>query len=118
MGTSKEKSFRLLKPLRSRQKGSTGNTPAKSPHAAPPAGPQAPPLRPRPSGPAPRRVVATGAARGRARGGGGKMAAPVSLCHIACCANRAGGGAVAWGRSGLLAFGSCHDVILYDPAVS
>ncbi|XP_059712074.1 elongator complex protein 2 isoform X1 [Haemorhous mexicanus] len=45
------------------------------------------------------------------------MAAPVSLCHIACCANRAGGGAVAWGRGGLLAFGSCHDVILYDPAV-
>ncbi|KAF4790054.1 hypothetical protein TURU_143738 [Turdus rufiventris] len=45
------------------------------------------------------------------------MAAPVSLCHIACCANRAGGGAVAWGRSGLLAFGSCHDVVLYDPAL-
>ncbi|NWR14117.1 ELP2 protein, partial [Emberiza fucata] len=45
------------------------------------------------------------------------MAAPVSLCHIACCANRVGGGAVAWGRGGLLAFGSCHDVILYDPAV-
>ncbi|RMC15730.1 hypothetical protein DUI87_07933 [Hirundo rustica rustica] len=45
------------------------------------------------------------------------MAAPVSLCHIACCANRAGGGAVAWGRGGLLAFGSCHDVILYDPAL-
>ncbi|XP_057878607.1 elongator complex protein 2 isoform X1 [Melospiza georgiana] len=45
------------------------------------------------------------------------MAAPVSVCHIACCANRAGGGVVAWGRGGLLAFGSCHDVILYDPAV-
>ncbi|XP_062356367.1 elongator complex protein 2 isoform X6 [Cinclus cinclus] len=45
------------------------------------------------------------------------MAAPVSLSHIACCANRAGGGVVAWGRGGLLAFGSCHDVVLYDPAV-
>ncbi|KAJ7420664.1 hypothetical protein WISP_47025 [Willisornis vidua] len=44
------------------------------------------------------------------------MAAPVSLCHVACCANRAGGGVVSWGRGGLLAFGSCHDVVLYDPA--
>ncbi|KAJ7395086.1 elongator complex protein 2 [Pitangus sulphuratus] len=43
------------------------------------------------------------------------MAAPVSLCHVACCANRAGGGAVSWGRGGLIAFGSCHDVVLYDP---
>lgn len=46
------------------------------------------------------------------------MAAPVSVCHVACCANRVGGGAVSWGREGLLAFGSCRDVILYQPAVS
>uniref|UniRef100_A0A8C5TP95 Elongator complex protein 2 n=1 Tax=Malurus cyaneus samueli TaxID=2593467 RepID=A0A8C5TP95_9PASS len=45
------------------------------------------------------------------------MAAPVSLCHVACCANSAAGGTVSWGRCGLLAFGSCHDVVLYDPAV-
>uniref|UniRef100_A0A8C8AGI6 Uncharacterized protein n=1 Tax=Otus sunia TaxID=257818 RepID=A0A8C8AGI6_9STRI len=46
------------------------------------------------------------------------MAAPVEVCHVACCANRAGGGAVSWGRGGLLAFGSCRDVVLYQPAVS
>lgn len=50
--------------------------------------------------------------------GGGKMAAPVSVCHVACCANRVGGGVVSWGREGLLAFGSCRDVVLYQPAVS
>ncbi|NWR71591.1 ELP2 protein, partial [Centropus unirufus] len=44
------------------------------------------------------------------------MAAAVSVCHVACCANRAGGGAVSWGRGGLLAFGSCRDVVLYEPA--
>lgn len=65
-----------------------------------------------------RGVVAMGTACGRARGRRGKMAAPVSVCHVACCANRAGGGAVSWGRRGLLAFGSCRDVVLYQPAVS
>ncbi|KAM4685227.1 elongator complex protein 2 isoform 5-T6 [Amazona ochrocephala] len=45
------------------------------------------------------------------------MAAPVEVCHVACCASRAGGGAVSWGRGGLLAFGSCRDVILYEPAM-
>ncbi|XP_074003066.1 elongator complex protein 2 isoform X4 [Numenius arquata] len=44
------------------------------------------------------------------------MAAPVEVCHVACCANRAGGGVVSWGSGGLLAFGSCRDVILYEPA--
>ncbi|XP_004935233.3 elongator complex protein 2 isoform X2 [Gallus gallus] len=44
------------------------------------------------------------------------MAAPVSVCHVACCANRVGGGVVSWGREGLLAFGSCRDVVLYQPA--
>uniref|UniRef100_A0A672TUY0 Elongator complex protein 2 n=1 Tax=Strigops habroptila TaxID=2489341 RepID=A0A672TUY0_STRHB len=45
------------------------------------------------------------------------MAAPVEVCHVACSASRAGGGAVSWGRGGLFAFGSCRDVILYEPAV-
>ncbi|NWX04751.1 ELP2 protein, partial [Caloenas nicobarica] len=44
------------------------------------------------------------------------MAAPVEICHVACCANRAGGGAVSWGRGALLAFGSSRDVVLYEPA--
>ncbi|XP_062425686.1 elongator complex protein 2 isoform X4 [Rhea pennata] len=44
------------------------------------------------------------------------MAAPVEVCHVACCANRAGGGVVSWGQRGVLAFGSCCDVILYKPA--
>ncbi|XP_068792398.1 elongator complex protein 2 isoform X2 [Struthio camelus] len=43
------------------------------------------------------------------------MAAPVEVSHVACCANRAGGGVVSWGQSGVLAFGSCRDVILYEP---
>uniref|UniRef100_A0A8C7EGA8 Uncharacterized protein n=1 Tax=Nothoprocta perdicaria TaxID=30464 RepID=A0A8C7EGA8_NOTPE len=43
------------------------------------------------------------------------MAAPVSLCHAACCANRAGAGAVSWGRRGVLAFGTSRDVLLYEP---
>nr|XP_047935541.1 elongator complex protein 2 [Anser cygnoides] len=63
-----------------------------------------------------RGVVAMGTACGRARGRRGKMAAPASVCHVACCANRAGGGAVSWGRRRLLAFGSCRDVVLYQPA--
>ncbi|XP_013813198.1 elongator complex protein 2 isoform X4 [Apteryx mantelli] len=44
------------------------------------------------------------------------MAAPVEVCHVACCANRVGGGVVSWGQRGVLAFGSCCDVILYEPA--
>ncbi|XP_073188570.1 elongator complex protein 2 isoform X3 [Lepidochelys kempii] len=43
------------------------------------------------------------------------MAAPLGIGHVACCANRAGGGAVSWGRGGLLAFGTCRSVALYDP---
>ncbi|XP_053099846.1 elongator complex protein 2 isoform X2 [Hemicordylus capensis] len=43
------------------------------------------------------------------------MAATVEVCHVACCANRAGPGVVSWGRGGLLAFGSCRSVILYNP---
>ncbi|PKU48843.1 hypothetical protein llap_814 [Limosa lapponica baueri] len=45
------------------------------------------------------------------------MAAPVEVCHVACCANRAGGGVVSWGSGGLLAFGSCRDVVLYEPTL-
>ncbi|NXI48443.1 ELP2 protein, partial [Galbula dea] len=45
------------------------------------------------------------------------MAAPVEVCHVACCANRAGGGVVSWARGGLLAFGSCREIVLYEPAV-
>ncbi|NXG38035.1 ELP2 protein, partial [Dromaius novaehollandiae] len=43
------------------------------------------------------------------------MSAPVEACHVACCANRAGGGVMSWGQRGILAFGSCRDVILYEP---
>ncbi|XP_053253160.1 elongator complex protein 2 isoform X1 [Podarcis raffonei] len=43
------------------------------------------------------------------------MAAPFEVCHVACCANRAGPGVVSWGRGGLVAFGSCRSVVLYDP---
>uniref|UniRef100_A0A8D0H822 Elongator complex protein 2 n=1 Tax=Sphenodon punctatus TaxID=8508 RepID=A0A8D0H822_SPHPU len=43
------------------------------------------------------------------------MAAPLVVCHVACCANRADGGTISWGRSGLLAFGACRSVILYNP---
>ncbi|XP_067323656.1 elongator complex protein 2 [Anolis sagrei] len=43
------------------------------------------------------------------------MAAPLETCHVACCANRAGPGVVSWGSGGLVAFGSCHSVVLYDP---
>uniref|UniRef100_A0A452IJK8 Uncharacterized protein n=1 Tax=Gopherus agassizii TaxID=38772 RepID=A0A452IJK8_9SAUR len=45
------------------------------------------------------------------------MAAPLRVSHVACCANRAGGGAVSWGRGGLLAFGTCRSVALYEPEV-
>uniref|UniRef100_A0A8D2ITC9 Uncharacterized protein n=1 Tax=Varanus komodoensis TaxID=61221 RepID=A0A8D2ITC9_VARKO len=45
------------------------------------------------------------------------MAAPVEVGYVACCANRAGPGVVSWGRAGLVAFGSCHSVVLYDPQV-
>ncbi|KAJ6661409.1 hypothetical protein lerEdw1_015038 [Lerista edwardsae] len=43
------------------------------------------------------------------------MAAALQVCHVACCANRAGPGVVSWGRAGLVAFGSCRSVILYNP---
>lgn len=46
-----------------------------------------------------------------------KMAAPViETCHVACCANRTPN-VVSWGRGGLIAFGTCHSVALYDPLV-
>ncbi|XP_072854572.2 elongator complex protein 2 isoform X1 [Pogona vitticeps] len=52
---------------------------------------------------------------GKPSGAQAKMAAPLEVCHVACCANRAGSGVVSWARGGLLAFGSCRSVILYDP---
>ncbi|XP_034016686.1 elongator complex protein 2 [Thalassophryne amazonica] len=43
------------------------------------------------------------------------MATPViETCHVACCANRTPN-VVSWSRGGLLAFGTCHSVVLYDP---
>ncbi|XP_059365685.1 elongator complex protein 2 isoform X1 [Carassius carassius] len=43
------------------------------------------------------------------------MAAPVmDTCHVFCCANRAPN-VVSWGRGGLLAFGTCNSVALYNP---
>ncbi|KAJ7991784.1 hypothetical protein DPEC_G00287460 [Dallia pectoralis] len=43
------------------------------------------------------------------------MAAPViETCHIACCANRTPN-VVSWGRGGLIAYGTCYSVALYDP---
>nr|XP_056718913.1 elongator complex protein 2 [Euleptes europaea] len=39
----------------------------------------------------------------------------LELGHVAGGANRAGPGGVAWGRGGLVAFGSCRSVLLYDP---
>lgn len=87
------------------------------------APPLAPPLAPQVPPPPPRRGGAGCYGRWREAahaplGGRDKMAAPVEVCHVACCANRAGGGAVSWGRGGVLAFGSCRDVVLYEPAVS
>uniref|UniRef100_A0A7N8XC63 Elongator complex protein 2 n=1 Tax=Mastacembelus armatus TaxID=205130 RepID=A0A7N8XC63_9TELE len=43
------------------------------------------------------------------------MAAPViETCHVACCANRTPN-VVSWGRGGIIAFGTCNSVALYDP---
>ncbi|XP_063042037.1 elongator complex protein 2 [Engraulis encrasicolus] len=43
------------------------------------------------------------------------MAAPViQTCHVACCANRTPN-VVSWSKSGLIAFGTCHSVALYNP---
>uniref|UniRef100_W5K7J8 Elongator complex protein 2 n=1 Tax=Astyanax mexicanus TaxID=7994 RepID=W5K7J8_ASTMX len=43
------------------------------------------------------------------------MAAPVfETCHVACCANRTPH-VLSWSRRGLIAFGSCSSVALYDP---
>ncbi|XP_069476708.1 elongator complex protein 2 isoform X2 [Ambystoma mexicanum] len=42
------------------------------------------------------------------------MAAPmVQMSHVACCANRTPH-SVSWGRSGLIAFGSCNSITLYN----
>uniref|UniRef100_A0A8C1JKB5 Elongator complex protein 2 n=1 Tax=Cyprinus carpio TaxID=7962 RepID=A0A8C1JKB5_CYPCA len=43
------------------------------------------------------------------------MAAPVmDTCHVFCCANRTPN-VVSWGRGGLIAFGTCNSVALYNP---
>uniref|UniRef100_A0A672IEB8 Elongator complex protein 2 n=1 Tax=Salarias fasciatus TaxID=181472 RepID=A0A672IEB8_SALFA len=43
------------------------------------------------------------------------MAAAVfETCHVACCANRTPN-VVSWSRTGIIAFGTCHSVALYDP---
>uniref|UniRef100_A0A8C1EAM5 Elongator complex protein 2 n=2 Tax=Cyprinus carpio TaxID=7962 RepID=A0A8C1EAM5_CYPCA len=43
------------------------------------------------------------------------MAAPVmDTCHVSCCANRTPN-VVSWGRGGLIAFGTCNSVALYNP---
>ncbi|XP_056154531.1 elongator complex protein 2 [Lampris incognitus] len=43
------------------------------------------------------------------------MAAPViQTCHVACCANRTPH-VVSWSRGGIIAFGTCNSVALYDP---
>uniref|UniRef100_A0A672SFT9 Elongator complex protein 2 n=1 Tax=Sinocyclocheilus grahami TaxID=75366 RepID=A0A672SFT9_SINGR len=45
------------------------------------------------------------------------MAAPVmDTCHVSCCANRTPN-VVSWGRGGLIAFGTCNSVALYNPRV-
>uniref|UniRef100_A0A3Q3JV70 Elongator complex protein 2 n=1 Tax=Monopterus albus TaxID=43700 RepID=A0A3Q3JV70_MONAL len=45
------------------------------------------------------------------------MAAPViETCHVACCANRTPN-VVSWSRGGVIAFGTCNSVALYDPQV-
>uniref|UniRef100_A0A8C1VPH7 Elongator complex protein 2 n=1 Tax=Cyprinus carpio TaxID=7962 RepID=A0A8C1VPH7_CYPCA len=46
------------------------------------------------------------------------MAAPVmDTCHVSCCANRTPN-VVSWGRGGLIAFGTCNSVALYNPQVT
>ncbi|RXN26095.1 elongator complex 2 isoform X1 [Labeo rohita] len=43
------------------------------------------------------------------------MAAPVmDTCHVSCCANRTPN-VVSWGRGGLIAFGTCNSVAIYNP---
>ncbi|XP_051519316.1 elongator complex protein 2 [Myxocyprinus asiaticus] len=43
------------------------------------------------------------------------MSAPVmDTCHVSCCANRTPN-VVSWGRGGLIAFGTCNSVVLYNP---
>ncbi|KAI1901605.1 hypothetical protein AGOR_G00036120 [Albula goreensis] len=43
------------------------------------------------------------------------MAAPlIETCHVACCTNRTPN-VLSWGRGGLIAFGTCSSVALYDP---
>ncbi|KAK7898662.1 hypothetical protein WMY93_019515 [Mugilogobius chulae] len=43
------------------------------------------------------------------------MAPPVfETCHVACCANRTPN-VVSWGQGGIVAFGTCHSVALYNP---
>uniref|UniRef100_A0AAZ3RPK7 Elongator complex protein 2 n=1 Tax=Oncorhynchus tshawytscha TaxID=74940 RepID=A0AAZ3RPK7_ONCTS len=43
------------------------------------------------------------------------MAAPIiETCHVACCANRTPN-VLSWGRGGLIAYGTCNSVALYDP---
>uniref|UniRef100_A0A673FVB2 Uncharacterized protein n=1 Tax=Sinocyclocheilus rhinocerous TaxID=307959 RepID=A0A673FVB2_9TELE len=45
------------------------------------------------------------------------MAAPgIDTCHVSCCANRTPN-VVSWGRGGLIAFGTCNSVALYNPQV-
>ncbi|XP_077599517.1 elongator complex protein 2 [Stigmatopora nigra] len=38
----------------------------------------------------------------------------IETCHVACSANRTPN-VVSWGRGGMLAFGSCNSVAIYDP---
>ncbi|KAM4631293.1 elongator complex protein 2 [Polymixia lowei] len=43
------------------------------------------------------------------------MAASVmQTCHVACCANRTAN-VVSWSHGGIIAFGTCNSVALYDP---
>ncbi|MCJ8746241.1 hypothetical protein PDJAM_G00139520 [Pangasius djambal] len=43
------------------------------------------------------------------------MASPImTTCHVACCANRTPH-VLSWSRRGLIAFGTCNSVALYDP---
>uniref|UniRef100_A0A672SVS3 Elongator complex protein 2 n=1 Tax=Sinocyclocheilus grahami TaxID=75366 RepID=A0A672SVS3_SINGR len=43
------------------------------------------------------------------------MAAPrIDTCNVSCCANRTSN-VVSWGRGGLIAFGTCNSVALYNP---
>ncbi|KAI7798441.1 elongator complex protein 2 [Triplophysa rosa] len=43
------------------------------------------------------------------------MEAPVmDTCHVSCCANPTPN-VVSWGRGGLIAFGTCNSVVIYNP---